>query len=45
MDNIAQQIKWADILIIGTALRKDGKMTQPIDPCRAKAIVAAARGK
>ena len=45
VDNIAQQIKWADILIIGTALRKDGKMTQPIDPCRAKAIVAAARGK
>lgn len=42
--NIAQQMKTADILIIGTTLRRDGKMSEPIDPVQAKAIVAAARG-
>lgn len=42
--NIAQQMETADILIIGTTLRKDGKMSNPIDPAKAQAIIAAARG-
>lgn len=45
VSNIAQQMEFADILIIGTALRKDGKMSEPIDPQRASAIVAAARSR
>lgn len=44
LENIAQQMDCADILIIGTALRREGKMTEPIVPERARAIVAAARG-
>ena len=45
VNNITQQMEIADILIIGTTLRKDGKMSEPIDPVQAKAIVAAARGQ
>lgn len=41
--NIREQMETADILIIGTALRKDGSMSQPVDPQRARAIVSAAR--
>lgn len=43
LENIAQQRDSADILIIGTALRRGGKMTEPIVPEQARAIVAAAR--
>jgi len=44
-ENIAEQKETADIMIVGTTLRKGGKMSEPIDPERAAAIVAAARGK
>lgn len=44
-ENIAVQKETADIMIVGTTLRKGGKMSEPIDPSRAAAIVAAARGK
>lgn len=42
--NIAKQLETADILIVGTTLRKNGKMSESIDPEQARAIVAAARG-
>ena len=42
VENMAQQKEAADIMIIGTTLRPGGKMSEPIDPERAKAIVAAA---
>lgn len=42
-ENIAEQKEAADIMIIGTTLRPGGKMSEPIDPKRAKAIVEAAR--
>ncbi len=44
-ENIAVQKETADIMIVGTTLRKGGKMSEPIDPSRAAAIVAAARGQ
>lgn len=45
VENIAEQKKVADIMIIGTTLRPGGKMSEPIDPARAAAIVAAAHDK
>lgn len=42
-ENMAQQREIADVMIIGTTLRPGGKMSEPIDPARAAAIVAAAR--
>lgn len=42
--NIARQLEVSDIMIIGTTLRRGGKMSEPIDPERAAAIVAAAGG-
>lgn len=44
VDNIARQLDAADIFIIGTTLRVNANMSEPIDPQRAKAIVAAVRG-
>ena len=35
-------MRTADILIIGTTLRKDGKMSEPIDEAQARAILRAA---
>ena len=40
--NIAEKMRTADILIIGTTLRKDGKMSEPIDEAQARAILRAA---
>ena len=40
--NIAEKMRTADILIIGTTLRKGGKMSEPIDEAQARAILRAA---
>lgn len=40
--NIAQQLEIADIMIIGTCLRKDGRMSEPIDENKAAALIRAA---
>lgn len=40
--NIAEKMRTADIFIVGTALRKDGKMSEPIDEVRARALLRAA---
>lgn len=40
--NITEKMGIADILIVGTALRKDGKMTEPIDESCARRLLRAA---
>ena len=40
--NIREQLTTADLLIVGSTLRKDGKFTNPIDPEAAERIVRAA---
>ncbi len=40
--NIREKMEAADILIIGTALRRNGKMSEPIDPERATQLLKAA---
>ncbi|QTQ12991.1 BtpA/SgcQ family protein [Treponema parvum] len=39
--NIKEQAKFADIFIIGTNIRKNGKMSEPIDSSKASKIIKA----
>jgi membrane complex biogenesis BtpA family protein len=41
---VAQMLQGADGVIVGTALKHGGRTTAPVDPARAWALVAAARG-
>ncbi len=41
--NAAQLLTHADGLIVGTAAKRDGVVTNPVDPDRVRALVAAAR--
>ena len=41
---VAEVLRLADGVIVGTALKRDGVTTAPVDPARARALVAAARG-
>ena len=40
--NIAEKMQIADILIIGTTLRRNGSMAEPIDEAQARALLRAA---
>jgi hypothetical protein len=40
--SIAKLLKWADGVIVGTAIKVNGVVTDPIDPARAAAFVRAA---
>ncbi|NIA24308.1 MAG: BtpA/SgcQ family protein [Gammaproteobacteria bacterium] len=44
IETIEQILQHADGVIVGTAIEVDGRTTNPIDPERAAAFVAAARG-
>lgn len=44
VDNIAQLLQFADGVIIGTSIKKDGILWNQVDPQRAEAFVKAARG-
>lgn len=41
--NLARLLAHADGIIAGTALKRDGRTTNPVDPARVKAFMAAAR--
>jgi membrane complex biogenesis BtpA family protein len=41
---VAEVLRLADGVIVGTALKRDGVTTAPVDPARARALVSAARG-
>lgn len=43
-ENIAELLQHADGAIVGTALKRGGDVRMPVDPARAAAFVAAARG-
>lgn len=43
-DNVAQVLRVADAVIVGTSLKRDGITWNPVDPERVKRFVAAARG-
>lgn len=40
--NIAEKMQIADILIVGTTLRRNGSMAEPIDEAQARALLRAA---
>jgi uncharacterized protein len=42
-DTAAELLSVADGLIVGTALKRDGDVTAPVDPARVRRLVAAAR--
>ncbi len=42
-DNIASLLKYTDGVIIGTNIKKDGYLYNPVDPERAKAFIEAAK--
>jgi membrane complex biogenesis BtpA family protein len=42
-DTVAELLSVADGLIVGTALKRDGDVTAPVDPERVRRLVAAAR--
>ncbi|MFH1330596.1 MAG: BtpA/SgcQ family protein [Actinomycetota bacterium] len=41
---VAEVLRLADGVIVGTALKRDGATVSPVDPARARALVSAARG-
>ncbi len=43
-ENVEQALTCADAVIVGTALKVDGRTTNPIDPERARALIQRARG-
>ncbi len=42
--NIKEKMMYADILIVGTAIKIDGKLDKPVDVNRARKIILKARG-
>jgi membrane complex biogenesis BtpA family protein len=42
-DTAAELLSLADGLIVGTALKRDGDVSAPVDPARVRRLVAAAR--
>ncbi|MBR0136808.1 MAG: BtpA/SgcQ family protein [Erysipelotrichaceae bacterium] len=42
VENIAEMMPYCDGIIVGTSLKKDGYLFNPVDPERAKAFIAAA---
>jgi predicted TIM-barrel enzyme len=40
---VAEVLRLADGVIVGTSLKHDGRVASPVDPARAWALVAAAR--
>ena len=45
VDNIAEYIEDADGFIVGTALKRDGKLSNPVDPERVRRLVEKIRKK
>lgn len=43
VESVAALLSVADAVIVGTATKRDGRVTAPVDPARAAALVAAAR--
>ncbi len=43
-ENVAEILRIADGAIVGTALKRGGLVTNPVDPARVKRLVRAARG-
>jgi membrane complex biogenesis BtpA family protein len=44
-DTVAELLSVADAAIVGTFLKRDGDVRQPVDPARVRQLVAAARGR
>jgi membrane complex biogenesis BtpA family protein len=44
-ETVSEILSMADGVIVGTALKRDGDVRQPVDPARVRALVAAARGR
>jgi membrane complex biogenesis BtpA family protein len=44
-DSVAELLSLADGAIVGTSLKRDGDVRQPVDPARVRRLVAAARGR
>ncbi len=42
-ENIKEKLKYADILIVGTSIKVDGKLNKPVDAHKAKRIINSAR--
>jgi uncharacterized protein len=40
---IGDLLRWADGAIVGTAAKRDGRVDEPVDPTRVRALVAAAQ--
>ena len=43
-DNIIQTMEFADAVIVGTSLKIDGDVEQPVDVARVRSLVARVRG-
>jgi hypothetical protein len=44
-DTVAELLSLADGVIVGTSLKRDGDVRQPVDAARVRRLVAAARGR
>jgi predicted TIM-barrel enzyme len=44
-ETAAELLSVADALIVGTALKQDGDVSQPVDPARVRRLVAAVGGR
>lgn len=44
-DSVAELLAVADAVIVGTSVKRDGDVRNPVDPARVRRLVAAARGR
>jgi predicted TIM-barrel enzyme len=44
-ETVAELLSVADAVIVGTSVKRDGKVRNPVDPDRVRRLVAAARGR
>lgn len=44
-ESVAEILSLADAVIVGTSVKRDGDVRAPVDPARARRLVAAARGR
>jgi predicted TIM-barrel enzyme len=44
-DTASELLSVADALIVGTSLKRDGRVLNPVDPARVRRLVDAVRGR
>ena len=43
-ETVAELLSVADAVIVGTSIKRDGRLANPVDGARVRRLVAAARG-